>query len=258
MEKGKRKCPRGKLRMACLGGMAALLVSFGTTWAYYSDQVTLVNPLSTSHSGVIMAEEFNPKDSFLPGEAVTKKLWFENTGEMDLFLRVELPPKEEWVDASWLNTEYVIKGWTEAWTANTEEPEDQEELHGERVPAQKQEQWGSTELWSEVFTETDSSGKEHFYRFYRKVLPAAGQTDPILESIKLSSKASNDRHEDDYSGKIYKLEFTAQAVPVENPGEIGSDQTQSLGVQAEWGMEVSLNTESGILTWKQQKQQGGN
>jgi len=248
MEKKERKRLCGKLRIACLVCFAALLVSFGTTWAFYSDQASLVNPLGTSHSGVVMAEEFNPNDSFLPGETVTKKLWFENTGEMDLFLRVEVPPAESWVDNPGLDTTYVIKGWTNAWTEN------KQTINGAEEPAQDFKDgsggttgWGQTNQWSKVFTVTDGTGT-HYYRYYRKVLKAKDQTDAILETIKLSPEVSNDRHADDYSGKIYKLSFKAEAVPVENPGEV-TNQTQSLGVQAEWNMKVTLNTETELLNW---------
>ena len=73
---------------------AAALLSFGITWAYYSDIIVLANPFATSHSGAAMVEEFNPDSSFLPGETVIKKVAFQNTGEMDIFLRVEVPPEE--------------------------------------------------------------------------------------------------------------------------------------------------------------------
>lgn len=229
-------------------GLLALAVcagSFGGTWAYYGNSIEIVNPLATSHSGVIMAEEFNPNDSFLPGETVTKKIWFENTGDMDLFLRVEVPPVEEWADEPDLKTGYVIKRWTSAWT----EAKEEEEIDGLEEPKQNFEEWGTTNLWSEVISQRDNSGVDHNYRYYRKILPAGEATEAILESIKLSPEVSNDRHRDDYSGKEYRLEFSAQAVPVEGSGGTGEDGSQELGVQASWGMKVSRDEGTGILTW---------
>ena len=76
--------------------LVILLLSFAVTLAYYSDVLTLANPLGTSHSGAAMVESFDPESSFLPGETVIKKVSFQNTGEMDLFLRVEVPPQESW------------------------------------------------------------------------------------------------------------------------------------------------------------------
>lgn len=238
-----------KTKAACLLALAVCLGSFGGTWAYYGNSIEIVNPLSASHSGVIMAEEFNPNDSFLPGETVTKKIWFENTGKMDLFLRVEVPPVEEWADEPSLDTGYVIKRWTSAWTTKKEE----KKIDDLEEPKQNFEEWGSTDLWSKVFSQTDNSGVTHNYRYYRKILPAGESTEAILESIKLSPEVSNDRHGDDYSGKEYRLEFSAQAIPAEKNSGVEEGESQGLGVQALWGINVSRNEGTGVLTWSEIK-----
>ena len=209
---------------------AAALLSFGITWAYYSDIIVLANPFATSHSGAAMVEEFNPDSSFLPGETVIKKVAFQNTGEMDIFLRVEVPPEEAWYAkgekeplGGAYTTDAVIKNWTAVWPKGGDA--------------------AFTDDWSQVFTDADGTK----YRYYRRILPAGETTEDILDSIKLSTKVSNDRHDIDYSDKIYKLTFNAEAVPVE---ELNGE----LSVQSQWNMDVTKDKD-GILTWEKS---GGN
>lgn len=211
---------------------AAALMSFGITWAYYSDIIVLANPFATSHSGAAMVEEFNPDSSFLPGETVIKKVAFQNTGEMDIFLRVEVPPEEAWyakgesepLDEPY-TTEAVIKNWTDnIWPEGGDA--------------------ASTNDWSQVFTDADGTK----YRYYRHILPAGETTADILDSITLRTEVSNDRHDIDYSDKIYKLTFNAEAVPAE---ELNGE----LSVQSQWNMDVTED-EDGILTWSERT--GGN
>ena len=209
---------------------AAALLSFGITWAYYSDIIVLANPFATSHSGAAMVEEFNPDSSFLPGETVIKKVAFQNTGEMDIFLRVEVPPKEAWYAkgekeplGGAYTTDAVIKNWTAVWPKGGDA--------------------AFTDDWSQVFTDADGTK----YRYYRHILPAGETTEDILDSIKLSTEVSNDRHDIDYSDKIYKLTFNAEAVPVE---ELNGE----LSVQSQWNMDVTKGND-GILTWEKS---GGN
>lgn len=232
MEEKKTDRPAGIWKPAlCLAAVSALL-SFGTTWAFYSDAAFLPNSLSVSHSGAAMVEEFNPDSSFLPGETAVKKVAFENTGKMDIFLRVEVPPEEAWYENGQkredLKTSYVLKNWTPGvWIP--------EESQKEGAPGYAQEE---TAQWTEAFLA--ENGK--YYRYYKFLLTPGAATDAILESVTLSPEVSNDRHADDYSDKVYKLSFNAEAVPAQEQGD-------SLSVQAEWGMTVSQGAD-GALTWK--------
>lgn len=209
-----------------LAALGAAVLSFGAAWAYYSSGSALANLLSTGRSGAAMVEEFDPNSSFLPGETAVKKVAFRNTGSMDLFLRVEVPPEEAWYDGkdagkqmNELETKWVIKNWTEQW--------DEENASGSCQ-------------WSEVFTDK-ATGKQ--YRYYEQILPANGQTDYILDSITLDPAVSNDRHDLDYSDRIYKLAFHAEAVLAEG-GE------EHPGVEEAWNMSVTAD-EVGNLIWTQ-------
>lgn len=222
---------------------AAALIAFGITWAYYTSKQALANPLTTAHSGAAIVEEYNPNSSFLPGETVIKKVAFQNTGKMDIFLRVEVLPEEGWYNAGGqkaegLETVKVEKQWTDEWGGvkileagnQTEESDGMPgEIYGEET---------ETDDWTKAYQDTN----QKWYRYYKKVLSAGETTADILKSIKLSNSVTNDRHGLDYSDKHYRLTFNAEAVPVEDHGG-------QLG-QSSWNMSVSLNND-GSLTWTQ-------
>lgn len=236
------------MRTVCPVVLAAATVAFGITWAFYSNISALANPLSTSHSGVAMVEEFNPNSSFLPGETVAKVVKFQNTGDMDLFLRVQVPPEEDWYTAQGkkndkLSKDRVFKNWTDSWTKKTESVE--YESGTETIKLQKWGDWEQTDLWSAPIK--DANG--NYYRYYREILKANGdsgdkdETPAILESIKLDPRVTNDRHEANYSDMIYKLTFLAEAVPVESH----ADMDEQMGIEL-WGVSVD-GVANGILTW---------
>ncbi len=228
-------------KAALFGVLAVGLLSFGTTWAFYVNSSVLANPLSTASSGVTMVEEYNPDSSFLPGETVVKQVSFENTGDMDLLLRVEVPPVEAWLtsngESTSLDTSYVIKNWSGAWgpltTGINEDGKDIYNLTNGQL---------ETEKWTAPFSEENASGETVYYRYYKLVLKKNGtendadKTGNILESIKLSPEVSNDRHADDYSNKIYELTFNAEAVAVE-------EETQT-GALSEWNMVATVTGDS--------------
>lgn len=246
MEEKKKKSLKN-IKIASLAALAVAVLSFGGSWAYYTSTSEIANPLNTSHSGAALVEEFNPDSSFLPGETVVKKLKFANTGDMDLLLRVEVPPLEGWYDGGEpdinLDPSMVIKNWSETWLdAGKEAPEDGIT-------------WNDSEEWSQTFQETDAAGKTRYYRYYKKVLPVkgdgvSGETKEILESISLSTKVSNDRHEWDYSDKVYKLTFNAEAIPVE------MDQDNQV-TQSVWNVSVTENAD-GTLSWALETAGNGN
>lgn len=212
-----------KKKIACLLSLFIMVVAFAFTWAYYSDSMALANPLGTSHSGAAIVEEYNPSSSFLPGETVVKKVAFQNTGKMDIFLRVEVPPEEGWYRSdnnAKLNDSYDVSKVIKNWNTTVWPTEDEDE----------------TDLWTQVYQE---NGKK--YRYYKKILSAGAATDQILNSITLDPSVSNDRHDLDYSDRIYKLTFCAEAVPV-------AMQNDAYHVSL-WNMTVTGSEDS--LTWTQ-------
>lgn len=284
-----KKRPFKKIAAVAVISAGMVLASFGGTWAYYQSELSLVNPLSTPDSSVVMVEDFNPTQSFLPGETAVKKVWFENTGDMDLFLRVEVLPEEGWykygsdkqlVTAEGLEPSKVIKNWSDAWTEKKDTrtdfvktPPDKQDV---KLQVQKDEDaknWGETALWTEAYQDTDKK----YYRYYRRILFKKGSraepsatggtapedesldsTAPILESITLSNAVTNDRHDTNYSDKVYVLTFNAQAVPVEGEDVLENNTMASsqVGVETMWHMRVERDG-NGQLIWTPLDPAGG-
>ena len=173
--------------VAVLAGFLCL-AAVGTSMASYTNTVTIKNPFSTEGpSGVILAENFNPDSTFLPGETVQKQPYFKNTGDVDLILRVKV--NERWKDdkgntvsdkgdPNAPNVDAVTKSWTDSWKND----------------------------WVEI-------GSYHYYKhILTKADGAHAKTPVILSELKLSNQISNDAHGTDYSGLIYELNFDAEAV----------------------------------------------
>ena len=214
----KEKNSLKKTGMVLLAALALIAGSFGSTWAYYySGSQMLENPLNTSHSGAVIVEVFDPASSFLPGETVEKRVAFQNTGEMDLYLRVRIPPNEGWYDKKEPNTR----------------------LSTDRVNKTCAAEWGD-EKESGVWEDGSEWVTIGDYRYYTKILPKGETTKDVLESIRLDPEVSNDRHSANYSDQIYRLIFDAEAVPVY--------EDSSYGVKEEWQMDVEKQAE-GSLHW---------
>lgn len=77
-------------RLAVILAGSAMAVGFSSTWAYYSDTQSIVNPFHTTNSSIDMIEDFNPAETILPGETVDKKPYFVNTGDTELVLRLKM------------------------------------------------------------------------------------------------------------------------------------------------------------------------
>lgn len=200
-----------RLGIALIGGICAVSVS--TTWAVYTDTNTIKNQLSTNHTAVMLKEDFVQFSSFLPGETVTKKPYFENTGARDMLIRVPIELAETWQEPEegseeQLDKEKVIKNWSQYWVNETS---------------------------SEWF-----QGEEYYY--YKKILTKKGtegsKTNPIMDSLTLSKDVSNDGHEADYSNAEYEITIEAEAVPADKTSAaLWAEDLQNVdlaGVGCEW------------------------
>lgn len=87
-----------KTKMAVTGLAAVALV--GGTLAYWSQTSTINNPFSTGGYEGSTTEEFNPGEGedWKPGATVDKKVYVENTGDADIWVRVKL--SEKWKAAN--------------------------------------------------------------------------------------------------------------------------------------------------------------
>lgn len=173
-----------KLGIALAGGICAVAVS--TTWAVYSETVTVKNTLSTKQTAVRLREDFVQFSSFLPGEKVEKKPYFENTGDRDMILRIPAKLEGRWIGQ------------------NGNERKDLD-------PSMVKVNWsGSKE--KDWFQAGD-------YLYYKNILGKSGgennMTPPVIDSLELSKEISNDTHGLDYSGAEYELTIEAEAIPAD-------------------------------------------
>lgn len=265
-------------KVAPLLALLIVIGAFGFAMAYYNEEQALGNPLKTSHSGAAIVEEFNPDSSFLPGETVIKKVAFKNTGKMDVFLRVEVPPEEFWYYASEvkdkqtgatihsagdrateLDTQEVIKWWNGKNKTDEIGTDGENDENGVWVNENKPEDISGlgaleynveTDYWTKIYQVKEADGTTRYYRYYKRILAPGEVTDDILNEIQLKNDISNDRHETDYSNKVYHLTFNAEAVPVE-------DHDGEIGVPAIWNMiavDENKSDEWGKkISWKEAK-----
>lgn len=199
-------------RLAVILAGSAMAVGFSSTWAYYSDTQSIVNPFHTTNSSIDMIEDFNPAETILPGETVDKKPYFVNTGDTELVLRLKMDTY--WMDkttdhkAENLKTEMVTlefpKGFANDWV---EIPED-----------------SGTYYYTHILNGQGKEGSETSY---------------FLESLTLNPEVSNDDHAADYSKGKFIVDFNAEAVPADEA---------SLAVSG-WGLTQSTE-ETNQLEWK--------
>lgn len=181
------------------------LTTIGTSMASYTNRINITNPFNTSGpSSAVMLENFNPDSTFLPGETVEKQPYFKNTGEADLLLRVEVTAVWKNNDGSvfvpgdpFSDSDKVTKSWTDSWKNE----------------------------WVQI-------GNYYYYNEILKKPGEAGDTTPIiLEKLQLSAEVSNDKHDADYSSRVYELSFDAEAVPADR---VSAEQwKEDIGAQAD-------------------------
>lgn len=200
-------------RLAVILAGSVMAVGFSSTWAYYSDTQSIVNPFHTTNSSIDMVEDFNPADTILPGETIDKKPYFVNTGDTELILRLQM----------------------ETYWADKETGKRLETLSTDMVQLNYPESFG--ENWVAITT----NGEQYYY--YTHILKGTGedgsQTSNFLESLTLAPEVSNDEHAEDYSIGKFIVDFNAEAIQ--------ADQA-SLAVSG-WGL-TPLASGVNQLHWK--------
>jgi len=82
----KSKSRRRVFRASCI--LAALIVA-GSSFAWFTSKDEVTNRLSASANyGVAIAEDFQPPENWIPGQAVNKDVAAVNTGNIDAFARM--------------------------------------------------------------------------------------------------------------------------------------------------------------------------
>lgn len=199
-------------RLAVILAGSVMAVGFSSTWAYYSDTQSIVNPFDTAGSSIDMVEDFNPADTILPGETVDKKPYFVNTGDMDLVLRLQM----------------------ETWWADKETGGRLENLSTEMVQLNYPQDF--SENWVEI---PARSGTYYYTHILNGQGKEGSETSYFLESLTLNPEVFNDDHAADYSKGKFIVDFNAEAVPADEA---------SLAVSG-WGLTQSTE-ETNQLEWK--------
>ena len=172
-------------RLAVILAGSVMAVGFSSTWAYYSDTQSIVNPFHTTNSSIDMIEDFNPAETILPGETVDKKPYFVNTGDTELVLRLKMDTY--WVDKGTDRKAENLK--TEMVTLNYPK--------------------GFADDWVEI-------PKDSGTYYYTHILKGKGEdkskTSNFLDSLTLKPEVSNDAHAADYSTGRFIVDFNAEAV----------------------------------------------
>lgn len=237
-----------------------LLTAVGLTIAYYNNQKTFKNEFHVGAPGVVMYEDFNPADQWVPEEEKGKQAWFTNTGELDMLLRFKVEARWDiaptWTDKNGVKHEIEGKKkgdlvgsdvLTLYWKDSQDDP-----TKGHQTGVDNEAGSGALELSEELSTsypdEFDFKKVGEYY-YYKKILKAKGSdmssTQHVLESVKFDPHLSNDGHENsDYSHTQINLIITGETVLVDKRA-----------VEEQWpGVEVKFETDSaGNITsiiWK--------
>lgn len=166
----RRRRTRMIMQFTGLALTLALLVGAAYTFAYFHENNTYVNAFKTADYSVNLKEDFTPINNWAPGISKDKKVWVENNGSTDAFVRIKY--QESWSDNLPLTiggNETVLKSWTQNWGT----------------------EWTKIGSWW----------------YYNKVLKAGTQTNRILDAITMNPLVSNDSHAADYGRAEYTLTF---------------------------------------------------
>lgn len=172
-------------RLAVILAGSAMAVGFSSTWAYYSDTQSIVNPFHTTNSSIDMIEDFNPAETILPGETVDKKPYFVNTGDTKLVLRLKMDTY--WVDKGTNRETENLK--TEMVTLNYPDGFDND--------------------WVEI---PEDSGTYYYTHILEGKGKDKSKTSNFLDSLTLKPEVSNDDHAANYSTGRFIVDFNAEAV----------------------------------------------
>ena len=189
-----------KFRVLLLVGLAFALV-IGSTVTYFANSNSLPNPFQTNKAEVVVMEQFDPSDKWVPGEQKKKEVWFENDGEQDMLLRFQ--PQISWKD---------LKGGG----LPAQIPDDAVTLdYSQVMPGGTNVQWVLIDGWY----------------YYNKVFHAGESTEQVLKSVTFSKTLTNDGHDGtDYSNVQCDVAIKGETV-----------QADAQAAQSIWGRQALIS-----------------
>ncbi|MEG1887215.1 MAG: hypothetical protein RR177_03730 [Oscillospiraceae bacterium] len=204
----KKKACFKKKSMVLSTVVASFFLLSLTVFAFFNIQSSFDNKLTVGKIASVISEEFSPPATW-NGNQISKKVSFKNTGDVDLVLRFQYA--ESWISSTGVlmpnavdNIDVCTKNWTnpDGTLANPNQ------LAG-----------------------TDWYKGDDGWNYYKAVMPPA-KVVAIMDSIKTSTKYTNDYH-----GAKYKLSFVYETVLMDT--EI---------IKSSWKKTPTVS--GGTITWK--------
>lgn len=170
-------------KLTAIGGLAALAV-VGGTWAFFTQDTTIHNKLTTDGQyGLNTTEKFNPGSEWAPGTEVEKTITVKNTGKGAVLVRVKMD--ENW---AYKGTDTLFGEW------NSGQPEFTDIQLGKPVDGQPENDPSSVvhkNLDIENIQSEETAKKDKWYLaedgywYFCNKLEGGKETANLLNSIKL-------------------------------------------------------------------------
>ena len=136
----------------------ALIGAVGVTYALFTNVETLHNYFGTKYYHVEVTEEFESPENWLPGTTTDKKVYAENTGEVEALVRIK---------------------YEEKWVAE----------NGEELPLKQGENVAAI---INFVNEEDWEQKDDGYYYYNKLLNPGEKTTTFIDSVTFNEKIKTD------------------------------------------------------------------
>lgn len=182
-------------KVTAIGGLAALAV-VGGTWAFFTQNTTIENKLSTKEGsyGSTSVEKFNPGSEWEPGSEVEKTITVKNTGVYPIFARVKM-------DENWMRENDRLIGWTsesenDAFTTiDTQSQNDGNPKNDTSTVVGKE--------LENITTDSNTADEKWLlgtdgYWYYMTALEGSSKTPELLNSITLSESVDMGKQETTY------------------------------------------------------------
>lgn len=170
-----------KSKVILLSAGICIALGIGIIWAYYSNNMSVINPLLTGNANVYLDETFDVNDKWVPGEEKQKEVIFGNDGEVDVVIRAKFTPKLFLKDGIQVTDVDVLNGF---------------QLN-----------------YSKSFEEEWEKHDDGWY-YYKKVLKPDEKTNQTLISVTMNNNISNDVHgqEIDYSNSDLNVDIECETI----------------------------------------------
>ena len=202
------------VKLITLGVLSLICVGSVHSWNVH--EVSQRNTLKSHTTQISIAENFEGNPLVSAGDTVLKEVLFRNEGSSPVFLRMAYIESLEQVsgDGEWLANDpgdtNVTKNWTNEWAND----------------------WVHIDGWY----------------YYKKVLPAGGATDLIMESVSFAADL-----DPKYADANYEIDFIVEAVQLSDEDAVNTNATKIVFGKTATVTNAAFKNGaviSGTVTWK--------